>query len=306
MGALMSLVSRWEDKFLKVERAIEEMSKVAAQMPDAAISNTTIRDRDQIDRALAQISEDTAKTTQGARKVDGESRPNAAIAYWSKQLAGKIKVVAEEYVALQNRKMWLRVLQVRFLGQSDRDSVDLHATHLVDIASRKRALAEHEATLRREMRSAARERDVLKFEYEGLAAADQNWEASGSFQSRLGKNLEHSRSNPSANAFSECLFIISVPNCFPEDSRWIRKANRALKEKSEALSAQGRKMASELAKGSGIADKLSIGSFRSALEQVEAMDIKLQKKWEYLRGLNRQQSRPKLVQNHGKKDNTNT
>ncbi len=294
----MTRVSQWEDKFLKIERTIFELSKIAAHLPDSEASSETIVDRDRIDEALAQISVCTARASQACKTTQDGTRSNAAIGYWGKQLALKIKSVADEYVALQNRKMWLRILQARFTGQSNQDTADLHAKHLVDIVSRKRNLAQLETSLRRDLTAASCERDILRLEYEAIAIADQNWSASGSFQARLGKNLDHARKNPSACAFSDGLKILALPNRFPEESLWLRQKNESLSEKSKNLSSHGNRIASELSKGTGHADKLSVTKFRTALDQVVAMNLEVTAKLQSLLAKSPIRSRPKIVQNH--------
>ena len=224
------------------------------------------------------------------------SRANAAICYWGKQLTTKIKTVAEEYVALQNRKMWLRTLQMRYKGQSHQDSIDLHARHLVDLASRKRNLAQLEISLKRDLGAASCERAILTLEYESISIADQNWLASGSFQARLGKNFDHARKNPSACALSDCLKIMSIPSQFPEESLSLRLKNESLTKKSQNLCTRGGALAGELAKGSGGADYLSVSSFKTVLAEVLEMDQQISDNLDSLYRRSSKRCRPKVVQ----------
>ena len=77
----MTRVAQWEDKFLKIERTIFELSKTAANLPDPDATNETIAERDRIDEALAQISVCTARASQACRTTQDGTRSNAAIGY---------------------------------------------------------------------------------------------------------------------------------------------------------------------------------------------------------------------------------
>ena len=292
----MSQILKWEENFLKIERTIFELTKIAAHLPDPKVSNQTIADRDQVDQALAAISISSSRASQLSKNIQNASRSNAAICYWGKQLTAKIKSVAEEYVALQNRKMWLRTLQLRYTGQSSQDSIDLHARHLVDLASRKRNLAQLEISLKRDLRAASCERDILTLEYEAISIADQNWSASGSFQARLGKNVEHARKNPSTCALSDGLKIVSIPSHFPEESLSLRLKNESLTKKSQTLCNSGGALAAALAKGSGGADYLSVSSFKSILAEVSELNQQVSDKLESLYRRSPERSHPKVVQ----------
>jgi hypothetical protein len=300
----MSQATRWDFQLNQVEMAISDLMNEASLKPDPVASSATIADRDQIDQSLARIAVDSDKVIQAARKAQMGGRANAAIGWWTKQFAMKVKAVSTEYVALQNRKMWLRLLQARFSGIPAKDSLDLQAKHLVDLALRKKQLVEIEADLKRQMDSIVREREQLRSDYYALGIADENWSASGSFQSRLGVTLDHARDNPSAKAFSEWLSAISVPSVHPEEDQWLRKVDDDLRVKSGSLAEQCRTLASAIATGAGIADKISTLHFKNTMDQVVALNNQLVRRFAALKSLPVRQSRPKLVQNHQKSGTT--
>jgi hypothetical protein len=300
----MSQATRWDYQLNQVEMAISNLMNEASLNPDPVASSATIADRDQIDQSLARIAVDSDKVMQAARKAQMGGRANAAIGWWTKQFAAKVKSVSTEYVALQNRKMWLRLLKARFAGVSSQDSLDLQAKHLVDLALRKKQLVEIESELKRQMETIVHERERLKSDYQALGIADENWSASGSFQSRLGVTLDHARENPSAKAFSDWLNVMSVPAVYPEEDQWLRKVDEDLREKSGSLAEQCRTLASSIATGAGIADKISTLHFKNTMDQVTALNNQLVRRFAALKSLPVRQSRPKVVQNHQKNGTT--
>lgn len=300
----MSRTSRWDYQLYQIERVIMDLARQASLALDPAVQDSTIQDRDQIDADLAQISIEADKVIQASKKSKNADPSNAAIGWWSKQLVTKIKLLATEYVALQNRKMWLRLLQARFSGISAKDSLELEARHLVDLAIRKKQLDDLEAMLRRDLEAIAIERDRLKDEYVSIGIADENWSASGSFQSRLGINLDHARQNPSSCALSECLNVIGVPSFYPEEELWLRKANDDVLRKSGTLTQQSRELASAMAQGLIPADKMGTASFKNTMDQVSALTENVFKRFNSIQGRPNKVSRPKVVQSSKKADKT--
>jgi hypothetical protein len=300
----MSAMSRWDAQLIQMETVLVELTKEAANVPDPVTSNHTIHDRDEIDISLAKLAVDSNKILSAAKRAESQSRANSSLAWWSKQLTSKIKTLATEYVALQNRKMWLRLLQARFAGSTKAESLDLQAKHLVDLAIRRKQLDELERGLREELDAVARDRQFLKNEHEAIGVADQNWDASGSFQSRLGTNLEHSRENPCAKAFADGLSLLAVPIAHPEEDSWLRKVNADLKKKSLILAEQCRELASAVAMGPENANKLSKTHFKHTIEQVSALNDQVVRRFAALRSRPIPKSKPKVVQNHQKTDKT--
>ena len=300
----MSQVSRWDLQLQQLEKTIVELMTVASNAPDPMASRVIVQDRDHVDQSLARIAIESDKVSQHSRKVPKTSRANAALVYWAKQLGGKVKGISAEYVALQNRKMWLRLLQARFSGATRGDSLDLEAKHLVDLAIRKRQFEELESNIRKDLETVAREREFLKSEYEARGAADENWSASGSFQSRLGVNFPHSRENPSVRAFSECLRLFSVPNVFPDEEKSLRALDQDLRRKSGRLAEQCRELATATAQGARSADKIGMLHFNNTIEQVSALRDTVVRKFAGLKSRALQPARPKIVQNQQKTDKT--
>lgn len=300
----MSQVSRWDMQLQQLEKAITDMMTVAANAPDPMASRTIVQERDDVDQSLARIAIEADKIYQYSRKVSKTYRANAALVYWAKQLGVKAKSVASEYVGLQNRKMWLRLLQARFSGTARGDSLDLEAKHLVDLAIRKRQFEELEANIRGDLDAVAREREALKLEYDARGAADENWSASGSLQSRLGVNFAHARENPSLRALSDCLRVFSVPNICPDDERFLRSLDQDLRRKSGRLAEQCKDLATAMAHGTLCDDKLGTAHFSHTIDQVATLRDTVVRKFSSLRGRPTRPSRPKVVQNTEKTDKT--
>jgi hypothetical protein len=293
----MSQVTRWDLQLQQLEKSIVDMMTVASNAPDPMVSREIVKNRDEVDQSLARIIIEADKISQYSRKVPKHNRANAALVYWAKQIGVKVKSVASEYVGLQNRKMWLRLLQARFSGATKGDSLDLEAKHLVDLAIRKRQFEELETNLLAELDMVSKERRQLKLEYDARTTADENWSASGSFQSRLGINFTHARENPSVRAFSDCLQVASLPSVFPEDDQFLRSLDKELRRQSGRLAEQCKDLATALAQGTLGADKIGTTSFNSSIEQVATMRDTVVRKFASLRGRSRKPTRPKLVQN---------
>jgi hypothetical protein len=300
----MSRSTRWDYQLTKIEGALAALAREVARNPDPQAQDNVNRDRDQIDLSLAKIAIDCDKVVQISRKTQNHRRLDAAVGWWAKQLAGKLKIFASEYTALQNRKMWLRLLQARFSGISKRDSLDLEAKHLVDLASRKRHLEQMEEALKNDLENIALDREKLKAEYNAIGTADENWSASGSCQTRLGVNLQHARENAATRALSEYFRVISVPSLHPVEDSWLRSANADLISKTDLLSTEARELAASLASESGDADKLGMSAVKSAMEQVAGLSENIVRRFESLQNRPRTSLRPKIVQSSQKADKT--
>jgi hypothetical protein len=296
----MSQVTRWDLQLQQLEKAIVEMMSAASNAPDPMASRSIVQERDQVDQALASIAIENDKVFQYSRKVPKTNRANAALVYWAKQLGVKIKAIASEYVALQNRKMWLRLLQARFSGTARGDSLDLEAKHLVDLAIRKKQFDELEQNLRKDLEAVARERESLKAEYDARGAADENWSASGSFQSRLGVNFSHARDNPSVRALSDCLRVVSLPNVSPDDETQLRILDQDLRRKSGRLAEQCRDLATAMAKGQVPDHKIGKNQLDTTIDQVAALRDAVVRKFASIRARPVRPARPKLMQNNQK------
>lgn len=296
----MSRLSRWDQQLNQIERVIIELARDVSLTPDPQVQDTTFKNRDEIDADLARIAINLDKVNQAAKKSKAANRTNAAIGWGAKQLVTKLKVAATEYVALQNRKMWLRLLQARFSGISTKDSLDLEAKHLVELAVRRKQLEDLEAALRQDLEFIAQERELLKVEYGKISTADENWSASGSFQSRLGVNKDHAKENPSSRALSECLSAIRVPTMHPEEDAWLQQANEELQWMSEELAQQSRDLASALVRGQNADDKIIKGRFKKSIENLSTLKDNVLERFSSVKGKAVAVSRPKLVQSSQK------
>lgn len=134
----MSQVTRWDLQLQQLEKAIVEMMSAASNAPDPMASRSIVQERDQVDQALASIAIDNDKVFHYSRKVPKTNRANGALVYWAKQLGVKIKAISSEYVALQNRKMWLRLLQTRFSGTA-RGAADETQLRILDQDLRRKS-----------------------------------------------------------------------------------------------------------------------------------------------------------------------
>jgi len=300
----MSQVTRWDLQLQQLEKMIADLMTVAANAPDPMASRAIVQDRDHVDQSLAKINIESDKVYQHSRKISKTNRANAALVYWAKQMSGKVKAISTEYVALQNRKMWLRLLQARFSGATKGDPLDLEAKHLVDLAIRKRQFEELEQNLRNDLEAVAREREQLKLHYESRGAADENWSASGSFQSRLGVNILHARENPSVRALADCFKLFAVPTAFPDEELALRTLDQDLRRKSGRLAEHCRELATAVAQGTHSDHKIGTIYLNNTIEQVSSLRDTVVRKFASLRGRAIERSRPKIVQNRQKTDTT--
>ncbi len=301
----MSRTTRWDYQLTKIEGTLVTLARVVARNPDPQAQDAVNSDRDQIDMNLARIAIDCDKVTQISKKTQSHGRMDAAIGWWAKQLSSKLRTFAAEYTALQNRKMWLRLLQARFSGISKRDSLDLEAKHLVDLASRKRHLEQLETALKNDLGTIAKEREQLKADYDSLGTADENWSASGSCQTRLGVNLQHAREHAATRALSDYFRVISVPSLHPSEDSWLRLANQDLISKTDRLSTQAWELAAALASESKNAEKLGINAVKSTMDQVADLSENIVRRFESVQNRPRKALRPKIVQSSKKADKTN-
>jgi hypothetical protein len=299
----MTASLKWDHQLNQVDQSLNQIHGICANRPDPVSTASTIRSRDQIDQLLAQISIDADRIVQRTKKIQKSFKSSFALNWWIKQFALKVKFLSMEYVGLQNRKMWLKLLQARFASAKKEESMDLQIRHLVDLAVRKRELSELEMLLKSQLQNIARDRQALKLEYKKIAAADENWFASGSMQSRLGVNLTHAKENPSVIALSECLRILSVPGVNPEVGTWLKSTNQDLQKKSSHLADQCRDIATSLAQN-GRADKNLAHKFKLTMEQVVAMNEQILTRFAQLKSRPKYHARPKLVQKLEKKDKT--
>ena len=292
----MNAHGRWDEQLIRIERALVEITSEAANQPDQGITKTTIDNRDAIDRALASITVEQNTILLAEKRAKSLNRANSSITWWAKQLVGKLKILSNEYVALQNRKMWLRLLQARFTSNKNGASLDLQAKHLVDLAIRKKQLEVIEEGLQSELELLNIERARLKNEHAAIQTADQNWDASGSFQARLGTDFSHAQDNPSSKALSDYFNLISVPSVHPEEDGWLRKSNDELRKKSGQLAEQCRELAAAIALENGPASKLSTTYFRNTLAQVSLLNDQVVRRFAAIKTREKPKSRLKLVQ----------
>jgi hypothetical protein len=292
----MSRTARWDFQLSRIELALTQLARSVSRHPDPIAQDNVNRDRGEIDAYLAKILIHSDEISRISRKFSAHNKSSAAIIWGAKNLIVKLRLLASEYVALQNRKMWLRLLQARFVGISKRDSLDLEAKHLIDLAGRKRQLEQLEAGLKRELDMITNERSCLKAEYAALEAADENWEASGSCQTRLGINLQHAREHASTRALSEFFRVMAVPAMHVADDAWLQEANKTLIKKADLLAHQSREMAAKLAKGEKHDEKLGIGSVKSTLKEVSDLSEDVMRRFESVRRRPLKVSRPKVVQ----------
>ena len=52
----MSQILKWEEKFLKIERTIFELTKIATNLPDPNASKQMFVDRDRVDESIKGIA----------------------------------------------------------------------------------------------------------------------------------------------------------------------------------------------------------------------------------------------------------
>lgn len=286
----------WDQEIATLEQDIVQLTKQASKLPDPRAFEAVVVQRQFVDESLGAFVVNHDRLLQVARKANKLSRGHAVVLYWAKQHMTKMKILADEFLSLQNRKMWLRLLQARFAGSAGSNQRALEAKHLVDLVVRRQQLARVEKALQEDLESVAENRRQLKQEYQTIATADQNWAASGSMYSRLGVDLENVADNPSVRALSDYMKTLSIPLRHPaEDSRLVN-LNNELDSKSASLLTQCKDLAGGFVLSHAEAvNRNTLNQFKHAINQVEDLNRETSRKINRLKNERFQPARPKVV-----------
>ena len=295
------MANAWDSEVQTLEEHLAAMIRELGESADPKIMHEVFEKKTGIDQMLAVMAIDHDRIMLLSRSSSRLSKGHTALIYWSKQVSLKVKQFSDEYVALQSRKMWLRLLQSRFSDKSKSKSGALEAEHLVDLAVRRQQLAHVEAGLKREQQEIEAEREQLQRNYIARSTADENWVASGSMQARLGVNLHHAKDNPSSKAMSDFMKRLSVPLRHPSERRWLKEVNNELDGKSSRLLDDCRALAVGFVHDAGESvNKKLVTQFKIGIDQITDLNKRLTVKVDALMQPPQEQARPKMVQNSKK------
>jgi hypothetical protein len=295
----------WDQEFLALTEDVKQLLKQASRAGDPHDFDTVADLRASVDERIGAFTVAHDRLSQVLRKKWDLSRAHGATVYWSKQYLVKMKLLLDEFLALQNRKMWLRLLQVRFSGAVGAEKSNLEARHLVDLVLRRQQLAKVEQGLREDLQAVGSQRQKLRDEYEKISAADENWLASVSMHGRLGVDVANAAQNPSTKALNDLLKVVAVPLRHPADETWLTNTSREVETKSQSLLEQCKLLAvGYVQKGNDSYDSNSLNKFKNAINQVKDLNIEITKKIEKLLSERIAPARPKLVQSASKQAKT--
>ncbi len=295
----------WDQEFIALQNDIRQLTKQAERLADPREFDAVSLLRKDLDEKFGAFVVNHDRLLQVLRRKWNVGRAHAATLFWGKQYLTKIKMLADEFTALQNRKMWLRLLQMRFSGAFGSEKANLEAQHLVDLVVRRQHLTQVEQALTADLDAVAGQRMKLRQEYERISIADQNWSASVSMHGRLGLDVLDSSKNPSTKALQDLLKMASVPLRHPQESMWLKKVSNDLDEKSEELLDQCKILAADyVQKGREAVDSNSLNQFKHAINQVNDLNLEVSKKLKLLFSERIAPARPKMVQNSVKQAKT--
>lgn len=295
----------WDQEFRALRDDIKQLMKQASSSSDPQEFATVVDLRAGVEERVGAFTVAHDRINQVLRKKWAVSRANMATLYWSKQYLAKMKLLLDEFLALQNRKMWLRLLQVRFSGAVGSEKSNLEARHLVDLVLRRQQLMKVEQALRDDLDAVGGQRQKLREDYEKISSADENWLASVSMHGRLGVDPVHATHNPSTKALKELLKVVAVPLRHPLAEAQLAQASRDIDAKSDSLLEQCKLLAaSYVQKGKESYDSNSLNKFKNAINQVQDLNVELIKKIDKLLSDRFEPARPKMVQSAAKQAKT--
>ena len=233
-------------------------------------------------------------------KVDNKKSSKAydVLQYWAKQLQTYLRNFTQEHLALQSRKLWLMLLQMRYRTKAKANEWIGDTSDLVDLAQRKNMLSAIEASLNLELKQVKLQMDELKQNYESIATADENWIASASMHGRLGVSIGDVKDNPSINALSQVLKRVSVPLRHPQELRHLSSLNSQLDHVSQRLVLQCRELAKQIVKsGHDHVEPVKWNKFKATLERADLLNKESADKLSMLLNAKITPCRPKIDKN---------
>lgn len=292
------MIRTWDHEIKLLEQDVLQLKKQASRLPDAKFVGQIEEERKRIETISAEtavLHDRSNLLLRKSKKVPG--RAAAAIGHWSKQHLAKLKSLSDEFLALQTRKMWLRLLQVRFSDAQGQEHQTLEASQLVDLVQRRQKLTRIERDLELELKEVALRRAELKVRYDAIGTADQNWDAAGSMSARLGVDISDAAEHPSTIALSDLMKVASIPVRYPEHKNQLRQLNRDLTTRSDQLVSKCSHLAADFVKkGQNAIDGQTLSQFKNMIHEVEDLNESAGKMIHKLLKAKVETSRPKIVQ----------
>lgn len=301
------MTSIWDQELLNLRNDVQQLLKQASRVGDPNQFDKVANLRAEVEEKIGAFVVSHDRMHQVLKRKWSVGRGHAAVIYWSKQYLSKTRTLLDEFLALQNRKMWLRLLQVRFSGAVGAEKSTLEARHFVDLVLRRQQLAKAEHALQEDLEAVSQQRQKLREEYERISAADENWKASVSMHSRLGVDVVNASQHPATKGLNELLKVVAVPLRHPSEEEWLSTVSREVEKKSQSLLDQCKLMAaSYVQKGDESFDSNSLNKFKNAINQVNDLNVEITKKVNSLLSERIAPARPKLVQRDAKQAKTET
>lgn len=289
--------SLWDSELQSLERDVVQLRRQADRMGDPKEFDAVTSLRSDIDEALGALAVNHDRVLQIARRNHVVGRAHSTILYWAKQHMTRLKILADEFIGLQNRKMWLHLLQARFSGVVGVDQSTLEAKHLVDLVVRRQHLSRIEQALREDLDAVGAHRQKLRDEYEKIGTADENWHAAGSMHGRLGVNIQDAAEHPSTKEITTYMKTLAIPLRHPDEDAWLAQINGTLERKSSNILDQCKSLAAGFVQsGSEAINRNALNQFKNAINQLNILNDQVHETLEKLMDERIAPARPKLVQ----------
>jgi hypothetical protein len=296
----------WDDEINLLQEDISQLQKQVQRLPDVISLNAIAEIRSELNQALGDfgtVYERIMGLMKSSTLKSNQARITTTVMQWSRNFLIKLKVYSDELIALQNRKMWLRIIQARFSDVSGESASTMGAQQLVDLVQRRQQLEKIEKTLQTELSGVMTHREILTTKYQSLEAADQNWIAAQTMSSRLGVNIRDVAQNPTTKGLKEFFLAALVPLRHPSEEKRLELVSVDLSEQSQKMVEQCLRISSNFVRqGRDAIDKKSINNFKNIMTRVEDLNHELTHSLGLLREQPLPVCRPKLVHKSSKID----
>jgi hypothetical protein len=261
----------WTDSLQQLERDVKQLEKQRDSAPQVQMFEVVEAERRKLAATLKTFGIAHDRIMKLARKRNPQlSKAGETVLYWSRQYLMTTRQLVEEFMALQHRKMWLRLLQARFTHNLGDEKATLETKQLVELVERRRQLAAVEDSLTAQLELVRARREQLKIRYEAIGAADENWRASGSMATRLGINVRDSKHHPAAIGLKDLFTTLSVPLRHPTDLQTLKHDDLEIGKSSDFLLLQCNQIARDfVAKGQSAIDGEKVEEFKLSMQRVE-------------------------------------
>lgn len=291
------MIHPWDKDYYSLLTDINQLQRQLNNLPDRYLANEVNYQLDKIQQNSAKVAVANERCLNIVRSQKKKAnKAMHAFNYWAKLCATKMRMLSEEYVNLQLRKMWLKLLQTRFTESAAREKQTMEAMQLVELVDKKKNLSEVEAGLKWEISNVLTERNALLEKYSSIHAADQNWAAANSMSARLGSSFEHAGEHPSHVALQEFMKNVSIPLKESGSQENLFRLNKKLTEKSNEIVRECAQIAARYAKDDqDKVDSKMMAQFVAKLDDLEAMNNKVIQSFESLKKSDLPTSRPKII-----------